>query len=211
MASNPPTRRDYTKGPIFDDRNKRWLVEVRYPDGTRQRKRFRREREALRFWSAENVKIETGAWRSSAYRDLTVGDAFKQYRDYSRVQHRSHRSYVEPSLRMWERALDLTALLSTVAPDQVEDVKLARADQVGRTTVDKDLAVLKALFNWCVARGLAADNPVRKVKGFREDNTAAPVPERGGISAPYRGRETGSIAPPCRKGHARGPHRSEAR
>ena len=27
------------------------------------------------------------------------------------------------------------------------------------------------MFNWCMARGLAAANPVRKVKSFREDNT----------------------------------------
>ena len=32
-------------------------------------------------------------------------------------------------------------------------------------------AVLKAFFTWCVARNLAASNPVRRVKFFNEDNS----------------------------------------
>lgn len=38
-------------------------------------------------------------------------------------------------------------------------------------TPDKDLAVLKAFFNWCISRHLAASNPVRRVKFFNEDNS----------------------------------------
>ena len=124
-----------------------------------------------RFWRAENVKIDSGAWQEPAPASVTLDDALKQYRDHSKVQHRSHRSYVEPALRVWERELDSPALLSTITVAQIEDVKLRRAQEVGRSTVDKDLGVLKAFFNWCIAHGLATTNPVRKVKGFREDNT----------------------------------------
>jgi integrase/recombinase XerD len=42
---------------------------------------------------------------------------------------------------------------------------------VAHSTVDKDLAVLKAFFNWCMARNLAASNPVCRVKFFNEDNS----------------------------------------
>jgi len=42
---------------------------------------------------------------------------------------------------------------------------------VAHATVDKDLAVLKAFFNWCVARNLAESNPVRRVKFFNDDNS----------------------------------------
>ena len=171
MENRRPARRDHTKGPIFDDSATRWLVEVRYPDGRRIRKRFRREREAQRFWRAEHVKIDSGAWQDFAPKNLTLGNALAQYRNHSKVQHRSHGSYVEPSLKMWERELDTKALLSTVSPAQVEDVKLRRAARVSRSTVDKDLGVLKAFFNWCMAQGLAISNPVRKVQSFREDNT----------------------------------------
>jgi integrase len=42
---------------------------------------------------------------------------------------------------------------------------------VAHSTVDKDLAVLKSFFNWCMSHGLAASNPVRSVKFFNEDNS----------------------------------------
>src|SRR5205807_6675778 len=42
---------------------------------------------------------------------------------------------------------------------------------VSRGTTDKDLAVLKALFNWCIAHRLAVSNPVRRIKLFHEDNS----------------------------------------
>jgi len=43
---------------VWDATKSRWLVEIRYPDGSRFRKRMRREREALRLWAAEQAKIE---------------------------------------------------------------------------------------------------------------------------------------------------------
>lgn len=149
----------------------RWLVEIRYPDGTRRRRRLRREREALPMWSPEHNKIETGAWNRSASTHVTLENALKDYRAYSKVQHRSHAGYVECALRLWERNLDVRAWLAKISTSQIEAVKLRRAQQVSRSTVDKDLAVLKAFFNWCIGRGLAVSNPVRPVKLFREDNS----------------------------------------
>jgi integrase len=42
---------------------------------------------------------------------------------------------------------------------------------VAHATVDKDLAVLKAFFGWCIARNLTASNPVCRGKFFNEDNS----------------------------------------
>jgi hypothetical protein len=44
--------RDYSRSPVWDETSSRWRVEIRYPDGSRVRKRLRREREALRLWAA---------------------------------------------------------------------------------------------------------------------------------------------------------------
>jgi len=68
-------------------------------------------------------------------------------------------------------AHDASTLLAKITPALIEDVKLRRAQDVAHTTVDKDLAVLKAFFNWCMARSLAASNPVCRVKFFNEDNS----------------------------------------
>ena len=72
---------------------------------------------------------------------------------------------------MWETYITANTRLAKISPGLVEDVKLRRAQQVAHATVDKDLAVLKAFFTWCVARNLAASNPVRRVKFFNDDNS----------------------------------------
>jgi hypothetical protein len=143
-------------------------------DGRRKRsasKRFHREREALRLWSSEQTKIENGTWHEHTPKTVTLATALRQYREYSAIQNRSHRSYVEPALSMWEAQLNPNALLAKITPAHVEDVKLLRARKVAHSTVDEDLAVLKAFFNWCMARNLTASNPVRRVKFFNEDNS----------------------------------------
>ena len=156
---------------MWDAGKNRWLVEIRYPDGSRFRTRMRREREALRLWVAEQAKIENGTWDERAARNVSVSAAFEQYREYSKIQHRSYDTYVEPSLTIWEEHLGPQTRLAKISSQRVEDFKLKRAQAVSRSTTDKDLAVLKALFNWCIAHRLAVSNPVRRVKLFHEDNS----------------------------------------
>jgi integrase len=171
MENAERKKRDYSKGPVWDATTNRWLVEIRYPDGSRFRKRLRRERPALRLWAAEQTKLENGTWDERAARNVTVAIAFEQYRAYSQVQHRSHNSYVEPALAIWEQYLGRQTPLAKIGSTQVEDFKLERAQKVSHATTDKDLAVLKAFFNWCIVHRLAASNPVRRVKLFHEDNS----------------------------------------
>jgi site-specific recombinase XerD len=156
---------------VWHETSSRWLVEIRYPDGSRFRKRLRSERQALKLWAAEQARIENGNWDERAARNVTVGDAMQQYRAYSKVQHRSHDSYIGPSLTRWEEHLGPQSHLAKVRSQQVEDFKLQRAQKVSRSTTDKDLAILKAFFNWCIAHQLAVSNPVRRVKLFHEDNS----------------------------------------
>ena len=42
MEMDARRNRDYSKGPVWDETKSRWLVEIRYPDGSRFRKRMRR-------------------------------------------------------------------------------------------------------------------------------------------------------------------------
>ena len=90
MEASGRSNRDFSKGPVWDPTTSRWLVEIRYPDGSRRRKRLRRERDALRMWAAEQTKIETGAWDRRAPKHVTFEKALEDYRAYSKVQHRSH-------------------------------------------------------------------------------------------------------------------------
>lgn len=162
---------------MWDETGNRWLVEIRYPDGARFRKRLRREREALRLWAVEQTKIENGTWDERAARNITVAEAMKQYREYSQVQHRSYHSCIDPSLTLWETHLGPQAHLAKVSSQQVEDFKLKRAQKVAHSTTDKDLAILKAFFNWCIAHRLAVSNPVRRVTSR---GTTCATPSRPG-------------------------------
>src|SRR5262249_39131270 len=117
------------------------------------------------------AKIDNGTWDERAVRNVTVATAMEEYRAYSKIQHRSHNTYVLPSLTLWEEHLGCETQLSKVTSQQIEQFKLRRAEKAARSTADKDLAVLKAFFNWCIAHRLAASNPVRRVKLFHEDNS----------------------------------------
>ena len=77
METTERRNRDFSKGPAWDPTTSRWLVEIRYPDGSRFRKRLRREREALRLWAAEQAKIENGTWDERAARNVTVAAALE--------------------------------------------------------------------------------------------------------------------------------------
>lgn len=43
-------------------------------------------------------------------------------------------------------------------------------DKVAKSTVDKNVAVAKSFFNWCINQGITNSNPVKKIKLFHEDN-----------------------------------------
>src|SRR5262245_41285818 len=118
--------RDFSKGPVWDETTSRWLVEIRYPDGSRLRKRLRREREALRLWAAEQTKIESGSWGECAARNVTVREAVKQYREYSKVQHRSHNTYIGPSLTLWQEHLGPEIQLARRSEEHTSELQSLR-------------------------------------------------------------------------------------
>ena len=162
--------RDFSKGPVWDARSGRWLVEVRYPDGSRLRKRFRREREALRLWSSEQTKIENGTWHEQAPKIIAFGAALEQYPGGFEDP--------EPVARELRRARSEN-VGAGVGREAIPGQSQRRPDRGRQTatsadgatdTADKDLGVLKAFFNWCIDRGLAASNPVRRVKFFHSNN-----------------------------------------
>jgi len=143
---------------------------LKHPNGVLSSDSFRREREALRLWSTEQAKIENGTWHEQAPKIVALGVAFEQYREYSKVQNRSHNTYIEPVLKMCERELDPKHLLARVKPELIDAVRQRRVKEVEHTTADKDLGVLKAFFNWCINWGMGATNPVCKVKFFNTSN-----------------------------------------
>jgi hypothetical protein len=50
------SRKDFSNGPVWDPEREPYFAEVRFPDGSRKKKRFRRQREAQRWWSLQIAK-----------------------------------------------------------------------------------------------------------------------------------------------------------
>ncbi|MBM3248483.1 MAG: hypothetical protein FJZ10_03565, partial [Candidatus Omnitrophica bacterium] len=60
--------------------------------------------------------------------------------------------------------------LYEITPMLVEKFKAKRAQEVSPATVNRNLACLKSMFNRAIEWGKTKDNPVKKVKLFRENN-----------------------------------------
>lgn len=166
-------KKDFSAGPLWDEELKRWLAEVVYPDDTRERRRFRRQRDAQIWWAARQKAIEDGSWQAVAEPDrVSLSAAITRYREYSKAHHRSFSTYVENGLTVLEKALGPVASLADVSTSDIERMKLRRLenDKVSKATVDKNIAVAKSFFAWCINQGLTDSNPLKKVKLFHEDN-----------------------------------------
>lgn len=60
--------------------------------------------------------------------------------------------------------------LYEITPQDIERYKAERIKDVAPATVNRELACLKCMYNKAITWGKADDNPVRKVKLFRENN-----------------------------------------
>jgi len=100
-------------------------------------------------------------------------DAFaKVYLDYAQT---NKRSWVrdEFSLRKLTPFFG-NRLLSDISPFFIESYKKKRVDEVKPATVNREIALLKRMFNLAIKWGRATTNPMKDVRLFREEN----LPER---------------------------------
>jgi len=163
--------KDFTAGPVWDDELNRYLVDITYPDLARRRKRFRNLKKAQAFWARETTAIQEGTWKNNFVpKNVTLGQAFDQYREYCKAHNRSYRTHTETSLRAIEKEFRRDLPLARITTAAIEKFKLGRVKEVSEATVDKYLSVFKAFFNWCDIQGIFHANPVRKIRMFRPNN-----------------------------------------
>ena len=167
--------KDYSDGPVWHPESRRWLAEVRYPDLTRKRRRFRRQREAQIWWSEQQRAIESGTWdqlaRATALKKLTFGELCNEYRSWAKVNQRSYENYAKVGLKFWEEKLGRETSLDKLNPQWIESVKSAYALTVEQATVDRKLEVLRAMFNWAIEGNLIpGPSPMKGIKLFKPNN-----------------------------------------
>jgi integrase len=79
-------------------------------------------------------------------------------------------------LKQLYKAFGKSTLLTEITPMAIEEFKARRSTKVTGSSVNRELALLKRMFNLAITWDLfLAANPVRKVKFFREFNTGLRV------------------------------------
>lgn len=153
-------------------RNKNWYIDY-YFNGQRKREKI-----GLSRVLAENVlrkrKVEIAEGR---FLDIKKNEKIK-FEDFAKTYFELH-SKLNKKPSVSKRDITLIKNLSTffagrylfeITPILVEQYKMARSKEVSPATVNRELACLKSIFNKAIGWGKVEDNPVRKVKLFRENN-----------------------------------------
>jgi integrase len=153
-------RRKRTWWISYHDQNRRRVQESSYSSIRRDAERLHalRRSEVLRGVYREPVRI-------------SLDDFAKRYMEYAKANKRSWLRD-EQLLKPLKEFFRAERHLAEITPPEIEGYKLDRRREVSGATVNRELALLKHMFNLAIDWDLySGSNPFRKVKFFREVNT----------------------------------------
>jgi len=106
---------------------------------------------------------------------MTFGEFGERYMEHAKTNKRSWLRDQQMLGHLYDY-FGKERLLTEVPPVHIEGYKVQRRTKVSGSTVNRELALLKRMFNLAIAWDLfLSANPVRKVKFFREFNTGLRV------------------------------------
>jgi len=88
-------------------------------------------------------------------------------------------TYSKPNKRSWKRDMQLVShltlffnnsLLHQIGPQGIEKYKKERTKHVKPATVNRELSCLRTIFNKAIEWGKVEQNPVKKIKFYKENN-----------------------------------------
>jgi excisionase family DNA binding protein len=130
-------------------------------------------REAEKFLFVRKSAVARGNFKLPV--KITFAEYGKRYMDYAKANKRSWLRDQE-MLKHLQAFFGAQRELSEIAPAEIEGYKIKRLARVSGSTVNRELALLKCMFNlatdWDLFQG---SNPVCKVKFFRELNIGTRV------------------------------------
>ena len=155
---------------VFKRKNKYWID---FYDSQKNRiqesSHSSSKRDAEDLLSVRKSEVLRGAFKRPV--KITFGEFGIKYMEYAKANKRSW-------LRDEQMFASLTALLGSgrqlreINAADIEGFKLHRRKEVSGSTVDRELALLKRMFNLAIDWDLyLGSNPVKKVKFFQEINT----------------------------------------
>ena len=132
-----------------------------------------KRRDAERLLNLRKSEALRGVYRRPA--KVTLADFGKRYMEHAKANKRSWLRD-EQMLERLQEFFGAGRQLSDIGAADVENYKLQRRVSVSGSTVNRELALLKRMFNLATTWDLYQDaNPVKKVKFFREFNTGLRV------------------------------------
>ena len=130
-------------------------------------------RDAEKLLALRKSEILRGVYKQPV--KITFGEFGERYMEHAKVNKRSWLRD-QQMLENLSNFLGKERLLTEVTPIEIEGYKVHRRAEVSGATVNRELALLKRMFNLAITWDLfLSANPVRKVKFFREFNTGLRV------------------------------------
>lgn len=130
------------------------------------------EQEAVEALKREYIRLlsESSGNQTAKREGITFRKFSEIYlNDYSKVNNRSHLANVSRMKTLNKFFGSLT--LYEITPAHIEKFKSLRLRQgVSKSTIDRELALLKRMFSVAIDWNYASENPVKKVKLFKPDN-----------------------------------------
>jgi len=156
-------------------RGKVWWIQ--YHDQSRGRvqesSRSTNRRDAEDLLNVRKSEVLRGVFKRPV--KITFEEFGKRYMEHAKGNKRSWLRD-EQMLSKLQQFFGKERQLADISPMEIEKFKLHRRESVSGATVNRELALLKRMFNLAIAWDLFLDfNPVRKVKFFREFNTGLRV------------------------------------
>ena len=142
-----------------------WYIDY-YFAGRRIRKKIGSKRDAENALAAVKADILRGEFRFKREKKIHFENFAAEYLEYARANKRS-----------WERDKIILKrlgsffegrLFSKITPRDIESYKQERLTQVKPSTINRELALLKHMFNLAKKWKYTDENPVREVKFFQE-------------------------------------------
>jgi integrase len=126
-------------------------------------------RDAERLHALRKSEVLRGVYRQPV--QISLKDFAERYMEYAKTNKRSWLRD-EQLLKPLKEYLNPESQLADITPPEIEGYKVHRRRKVSGATVNRELALLKHMFNLAIDWDMyTGSNPLRKVKYFQEINT----------------------------------------
>ena len=146
-----------------------WYIDL-YVDGRRVRKAVGSKKDAENALAATKADVLRGEFRFKSKIRKGLEDFSEEYLEYAKANKRSwtRDEIILEHLKSFFKG----KILSKISARDIEDYKQKRLEKVKPPTVNRELAILKHMFNLAIKWKYVDTNPVKEVEFFQERELA---------------------------------------